>query len=176
MNWLAEIFLRDSTAHAVVVLALVISAGILLGKVRFFGVSFGIAGVLFAGILAAHFRVGIDETIADFIKDFGLILFVYSIGLQVGPGFFASLRRQGLAINLLAASVVGLGVAAAVLLRLAFSLPADAAVGIMTGAVTNTPGLGAAQQALKDISGVSVAAAHQAGLGYAVAYPFGVLG
>jgi putative transport protein len=175
MNWLAELLLQNSTAHAVLVLALVISVGILLGKIRFFGVSFGIAGVLFAGIVAAHFQLGINEQIADFVKDFGLILFVYSIGLQVGPGFFASLRRQGMVINLLAAAVVFLGVAAAVLLRLLFSLPADAAVGILTGAVTNTPSLGAAQQALKDIAGPA-AAVRQAGLGYAVAYPFGVLG
>jgi putative transport protein len=175
MNWLAELLLQNSTAHAVLILALVISAGILLGKIRFFGVSFGIAGVLFAGIVAAHFQLGINEQIADFVKDFGLILFVYSIGLQVGPGFFASLRRQGMVINLLAAAVVFLGVAAAVLLRLLFSLPADAAVGILTGAVTNTPSLGAAQQALKDIAGPA-AAVRQAGLGYAVAYPFGVLG
>jgi putative transport protein len=175
MNWLVEIFLLDSTAHAVLVLALVVSAGIMLGKVRFFGVSFGIAGVLFAGILAAHLQLGINEGIVDFIKDFGLILFVYSIGLQVGPGFFASLRRQGMTINLLAAAVVLLGVAMAVLLRVIFSLPAGAVVGILTGAVTNTPGLGAAQQALKDIAG-PVGDLRQAGLGYAVAYPFGVLG
>jgi putative transport protein len=176
MIWLSDIFLHNSTAHAILILALVISAGILLGKIRFFGVSFGIAGVLFAGILAAHFQLGINEEIADFVKDFGLILFVYSIGLQVGPGFFASWRRQGLVINLLAAAVVGLGVALAVLLRLLFSLPVEAVVGILTGAVTNTPSLGAAQQALNDMAGASAAAARQAGLGYAVAYPFGVLG
>lgn len=175
MNWLVEIFLRDSTAHAVLVLALVISAGILLGKVRLFGISFGIAGVLFAGILAAHLQLSVNEGILDFVKDFGLILFVYSIGLQVGPGFFASLRRQGLAINLLAAAVVLLGVGAVVLLRLFFSLPAGVAVGVLTGAVTNTPSLGGAQQALKDIAAPALAL-RQAGLGYAVAYPFGVLG
>jgi putative transport protein len=176
MNWLIEIFLHNSTAHAVLILALVISAGLLLGKIRFFGVSFGIAGVLFAGILIAHFHFSINEEIVDFVKDFGLILFVYSIGLQVGPGFFASLRRQGLVINLLAASVVVLGVATAVLLRLLLSLPAEAVAGILTGAVTNTPSLGAAQQALKDIGAGSAAAVRQAGLGYALAYPFGVLG
>jgi len=117
MNWLLELLLQDSTAHAVLILALVISVGILLGKVRFFGVSFGIAGVLFAGILAAYLQIGINEGIIDFIKDFGLILFVYSIGLQVGPGFFASLRRQGMVINLLAAAVVGGGFARGVLRR-----------------------------------------------------------
>ncbi len=175
MSWLLELLLKDSTAHAILLLGSVICVGILLGKVRFFGVSFGIAGVLFAGILAAHLQLYINEGIVDFIKDFGLILFVYSIGLQVGPGFFASLRRQGMAINLLAAAVVLLGVVAVVLLRRLFSLPADAAVGILTGAVTNTPSLGAAQQALKDLAGPA-AALRQAGLGYAVAYPFGVLG
>lgn len=176
MNWLTDIFLKDSTAHAVLILALVISAGILVGKIRVRGVSFGIAGVLFAGILSAHLGLGIDAATADFVKDFGLILFVYSIGLQVGPGFFASLQRQGLAVNLLAAAVVLLGVGLAVVLRLLFSLPAGALVGLLAGAVTNTPSLGAAQQALTEIAGGSAAAARQAGLAYAVAYPFGVIG
>ncbi len=175
MDWLAEILLHNSTAHTVLILALVVSAGLLLGKIRFFGVHFGIAGVLFAGILIAHFHLGINEEIADFVKDFGLILFVYSIGLQVGPGFFASLRKQGLVVNLLAATVVVLGVATAALLCALLSLPVEALAGILTGAVTNTPSLGAAQQALKDI-GTGSAAVRQAGLGYALAYPFGVLG
>lgn len=176
MNWLTDIFLKDSTAHAVLVLALVISAGILVGKIRVRGVSFGIAGVLFVGILAAHLGLGIDPGTADFVKDFGLILFVYSIGLQVGPGFFASLQRQGLAVNLLAAAVVLLGVGLAVALGRLFSLPAGALVGLLAGAVTNTPSLGAAQQALVEVAGGSAAAARQAGLAYAVAYPFGVIG
>lgn len=176
MNWLTDIILKDSTAHAVLILALVISAGILAGKIRIRGVSFGIAGVLFAGILSAHLGLGIDAGTADFVKDFGLILFVYSIGLQVGPGFFASLQRQGLAVNLLAAAVVLLGVGLAVVLRRLFSLPAGALVGLLAGAVTNTPSLGAAQQALADVAGGSIAAARQAGLAYAVAYPFGVIG
>lgn len=176
MNWLAELFLQNSTAHAVLLLGLVISLGILLGKIRFFGVSFGIAGVLFAGIVAAHFQLGINENIIDFVKDFGLILFVYSIGLQVGPGFFASFRKQGLTINLLAAGVVFLGVGVAILLRWLFALPLEAMVGILTGAVTNTPSLGAAQQALKDIATAPGVAVRQAGLGYAVAYPSGVIG
>ncbi len=176
MNWLTDIFLKDSTTHAVLILALVISAGILLGKIRVRGVSFGIAGVLFAGILSAHLGLGIDSGTADFVKDFGLILFVYSIGLQVGPGFFASLQRQGLVVNLLAAAVVLLGVGLAVALRLLFSLPAGTLVGLLAGAVTNTPSLGAAQQALAEVAGGSAAAARQAGLAYAVAYPFGVIG
>ena len=148
MTWLAELLLQDSTAHAILLLGLIIGVGILLGKIRFFGVSFGIAGVLFAGIVAAHFQLGINENLVDFVKDFGLILFVYSIGLQVGPGFFASFRKQGMTINLLAAAVVFLGVGVAVLLRSFFSLPLEVMVGILTGAVTNTPSLGAAQQAL----------------------------
>lgn len=176
MNWLTDIFLTDSTAHAVLILALVISAGILAGKIRVRGVSFGIAGVLFVGILSAHLGLGIDAATADFVKDFGLILFVYSIGLQVGPGFFASLQRQGLVVNLLAAAVVLLGVGLAVALRLLFSLPAGALAGLLAGAVTNTPSLGAAQQALAEVAGGSAAAARQAGVAYAVAYPFGVIG
>jgi putative transport protein len=176
MTWLTELILQDSTAHAVLLLGTVIALGILLGKIRFFGVSFGIAGVLFVGIVAAHFQLAVNESIVDFVKDFGLILFVYSIGLQVGPAFFASFRRQGLAINLLAATVVFLGVMIAIAMRWLFSLPLDAMVGILSGAVTNTPSLGAAQQALKDITAVPAVAVRQAGLGYAVAYPFGVIG
>ena len=132
--------------------------------------------MLFAGILFSHFGVAINEPVLDFVKDFGLILFVYMIGLQVGPGFFASFRRLGLAINLQAVSVVVLGVGVAILFHLLFSLPISTLVGILAGAATNTPSLGAAQQALKDIAGLPGDALRLTGLGYAVAYPFGVLG
>ncbi len=176
MGWLSDLLIKESAAHTLLVLAGVIGAGLLLGKIRIRGVSFGIAGVLFAGIIAAHLGVSLPEPVLDFARDFGLIIFVFMVGLQVGPAFFASFRRQGLAINLMAAGIVLLGAGLAAALRLVLRLPIEAAVGVLAGAVTNTPSLGAAQQALKDIAGGSAAVLRQAGLGYAVAYPFGVLG
>ena len=176
MHWLVDLFRNDSTAHTILILSLVIAAGVAIGRIRIRGVSFGVAGVLFAGILFSHFGVAINEPVLDFVKDFGLVLFVYMIGLQVGPGFFASFRRLGLVINLQAVSVVVLGVGVAILFHLLFSLPISTLVGILAGAVTNTPSLGAAQQALKDIAGLPGDALRLTGLGYAVAYPFGVLG
>ena len=174
MHWLVDLFRNDCTAHTILILSLVIAAGVAIGRIRIRGVSFGIAGVLFAGILFSHFGVAINEPVLDFVKDFGLVLFVYMIGLQVGPGFFASFRRLGLAINLQAVSVVVLGVAVAVLFRLLFSLPADAGGDPLRRRDQHSqPGGGAAGAEGYRRAG---AALRQAGLGYAVAYPFGVLG
>ncbi len=174
MDWLTDLVIKDSIAHVILLLGLVITAGMAIGRIRLFGVSFGIAGVLFAGIAAAHLQLPLNDAVLDFVRDFGLILFVYTIGLQVGPGFFASLRRQGLRLNLLALLVVLLGVALAAGASLALHVPPAVAVGILAGAVTNTPSLGAAQQALADTAGP--AAARLPGVGYAVAYPLGVIG
>ena len=176
MNWLVELLLNDSTAHTLLLIGAVITLGVLLGKLRFRGISFGIAGVLFAGIAVAQFRLPVNEPMLEFARDLGLILFVYTIGLQVGPGFFASLRREGLRLNLLALSVVAGGVLIAVGVHLLMKVPIAATVGILTGSVTNTPSLGAAQQALKEAANLSVALKQQAALGYAVTYPFGVIG
>jgi len=177
MSWLVDLLLRDSTAHTMLILALVIVIGMAIGRIRVRGIGFGIAGVLFAGILLANFRPLLNEPVIDFVKDFGLVLFVFMVGLQVGPGFFASFRRQGLQINLLAAAIVAGGVLVAVLFHFLFSLDVATTVGLLAGAVTNTPSLGAAQQALRDAA--PAAASGQlplTGLGYAVAYPFGVIG
>lgn len=174
MNWLIELFYGDSIAHTALIYALVIAVGSALGKIKVFGVSFGIACVLFAGLLIGYLGMGVDDHILHFVKEFGLILFVYTIGLQVGPGFFDSLKREGLTLNLLAASVVIIGSGLTVILALTADVPMSTMVGIMSGAVTNTPGLGAAQQAIKD-SGTAVAIG-TSGAGYAIAYPFGVLG
>jgi putative transport protein len=174
MNWITELFTGEGVAHTVLLFALVIALGIGLGKIKIFGISLGITFVLFAGILAGHLGLKANHEILHFMKEFGLILFVYSIGLQVGPGFFSSFKKGGITLNMLAMSVVLSGVAITVIIHYIQDIPMQTMVGIMSGAVTNTPGLGAAQQAFYDISNgtndSSIA------LGYAVAYPLAVVG
>ncbi|MEI6874638.1 MAG: putative transporter [Spirochaetota bacterium] len=181
MTWLIDLVSRPSTAHSVLVLAAAIALGLALGQIRIAGVSFGIAGVLFAGLAFGHVGFAIEASLLEFVRDFGLVLFVFTIGLQVGPGFFASLRKQGLRLNLLATAIVVLGLAIAVALYFLADLPLAALVGMLSGAVTNTPGLGAAQQALAEavkgaIPTSGSSAAEVSGMAYAVAYPFGVIG
>jgi putative transport protein len=172
--------LDGSTAGgAVLVFSLVAALGLALGSLKVRGLGLGIAGVLFVGIAFAHFGVHVEERTREFVRELGLVFFVYSIGLQVGPGFLASLRRNGLRLNLLAASVVVLGVAAALVARFAGGVEPAAAAGLLSGATTNTPSLAAAQQALKQAVADPRAldrVAKLPGLGYAVAYPFGVFG
>jgi putative transport protein len=157
----------------------VAGTGLVLGSFRLRGIGLGIAGVLFSGLVFGHFGIRVNQDILDFARDFGLVLFVYSIGLQVGPGFFSSLRRQGLRLNLLAAAVVLLGVGAALVVHSVGGVEAAAVVGILGGSTTNTPSLAAAGQALEQAVGEPAALAAVAplpGLGYAVTYPFGVVG
>ena len=173
MEWINDLIFGSGVAHAIFVLALVISSGILLGKIKVFGVSLGITWILFVGIFLGHLGLGIDEHILHFIKEFGLILFIYSIGMQVGPSFFSSFKQGGITLNLLASSVVFLGVITTYVIHVITGLPISTMVGILSGAVTNTPGLGAAQQTYFDVTGSqdpSIA------MGYAVAYPLGVVG
>jgi putative transport protein len=180
MDWLYHLLKSDvdSVAHAVIVLAAVAAVGLGIGSLKVRGIGLGIAGVLFAGLAFGHFKFEVNHEVMHFAREFGLILFVYTIGIQVGPGFLASLRRQGLPLNLLAAAVVLLGVVVTVLIAF-FALGRDqvpAAVGLFSGATTNTPSLAAAQQALKDMPGVAPDALTLPGVGYAVAYPFGIVG
>ena len=151
MDWLITLFSDNSTiAHDVVVYAEVIALGVLLGKIKFFGVSLGVTFVLFVGILAGHlhFNIG-NEMLLHFLRDFGLILFVFSIGMQVGPGFFSSFKKGGMQMNLIAVLTILLNVIVAVAIYyIDADLTVPQVVGILSGAVTNTPGLGAAQQAL----------------------------
>jgi putative transport protein len=139
-----------------------------------------VAGVMFAGLLLGHLGVQVDERVLEFVREFGLVLFVFTIGMQVGPSFLASLRRQGMVLNLLAASVVVVGTAIAVALHLGAGVPLPAVVGMLAGATTNTPSLAAGTQALLEVArgdpALAAAARVQPGLGYAVAYPFGVVG
>jgi putative transport protein len=174
MNWLKDLLLNDSVAHTILIYCVVIATGVFLGKIKIFGVSLGIAFVLFAGITLGHFGFKVNHEVVEFIRDFGLILFVFSIGLQVGPGFFSSFKKGGLTLNLLAMIIVLLGGVTTVVIHFITKTSLPMLVGVMSGAVTNTPGLGAAQQALIQVSGGKDIP--QIGLGYAVAYPFGVLG
>lgn len=172
MNWLQDLLTNpNSIAHIVALYAFVIAAGVLLGKIKFFGISLGVTFVLFVGILAGHFGFTGNPAILSFVQDFGLILFVFCIGLQVGPSFFSSFKRGGITLNLLAVGIVFLNIAVALILY--FALQGRAMmVGILCGAVTNTPGLGAANEALQQLhyQGPEIA------MGYACAYPLGVMG
>lgn len=166
----------ETVAGAVFLIGIIAAAGCALGSFRFFGVRLGIAGVLFVGLLFGHFHIQVEHHVLDFVRDFGLILFVYAVGLQVAPGFFSSLRKEGLALNLLAAANVAL---AAILIVAAIfwgKLDAPIAVGVFSGATTNTPSLAAAQTVLKDLAPEEEKVIKRPAQGYAVAYPFGVFG
>lgn len=170
---------NEGIAHIILLYSLIISTGVLLGKLRIFGISLGSTFVLFTGLLIGHLGFRVNHEVADFIREFGLILFIYSIGLQVGPGFFSSFKKGGMQLNLMAAGIVligaGLTIAFYYILRGRVSMPM--LVGIMSGAVTNTPGLGAAQEALRQAyEAGQIAEVPQIALGYAAAYPLGVLG
>ena len=175
MGWIKDLFTVDSIAHALLVLSLVAALGMWLGNIRVFGVSLGITGVLFSGLLFGHYQITINNMALEFARDFGLILFVYTIGVEVGPGFLASLRKQGLPLNLMAAFVVVLGILITLLISHFGNIEIPVAVGLFSGGTTNTPSLAAAQQALKDVKGLEDAA-QLPGIGYAIAYPFGVIG
>ena len=179
MEWFNGLFFGNDAfwgggvAHSVLILALVIALGIILGKIKVAGVSLGVTWILFVGIAFSHFGMGLNEHLLHFLKEFGLILFVYSIGLQVGPGFFSSFKKGGMTLNMLATAIVLLGVITAYVLHLTTGVSITTMVGILSGAVTNTPGLGAAQQAYSDMTGMDDP---NIALGYAAAYPLGVVG
>ena len=175
MDWLQNLFTdENSIAHIVLLYSFVIAVGVLLGKIKIFGVSLGVTFVLFTGIVCGHFGFTGNTQILTFLQDFGLILFVFCIGLQVGPSFFSSFKKGGVAMNLIAIGIVGLNVAVALGLYYGLNgrIELPMMVGILCGAVTNTPGLGAANEALSQLSynGPQIA------MGYACAYPLGVLG
>jgi len=175
MDWLQSLFTDvNSIAHIVLLYSFVIAIGVLLGKIKFFGVSLGVTFVLFAGIVCGHFGFTGNTQILNFIQDFGLILFVFCIGLQVGPSFFTSFKQGGVTMNLVAVGIVMLNIVVAIGLYYGMSgrIELPMMVGILCGAVTNTPGLGAANEALNQLGydGPQIA------MGYACAYPLGVLG
>ena len=175
MDWLQNLlFDENSIAHIVLLYSFVIAVGVLLGKIKFFGVSLGVTFVLFTGIVCGHFGLTGNTQILTFLQDFGLILFVFCIGLQVGPSFFSSFKKGGIAMNLVAMGIVALNIVVAVALYYGLNgrIELPMMVGILCGAVTNTPGPGAANEALSQLNynGPQIA------MGYACAYPLGVLG
>ena len=174
MEWLWNLMAdHERVAYTVIVYSVVIAIGVALGKVKFFGISFGIAWVLFAGIAMAEMGFTVNTHIQHFIKEFGLILFVYTIGLQVGPGFFSAFKKEGIKLNLLAVISIATCVATVIAIHYLTNTDMSTLVGIMSGAVTNTPGLGAANAALAEKFGEDAPSLTTM---YAVAYPFGVFG
>ncbi|MDR1120485.1 MAG: transporter, partial [Dysgonamonadaceae bacterium] len=174
MSAIYDFFTTQSIASTMLYLCLTAFTGVVLGKVGIRGIKLGIAGVLFSGLLIAHFNAPVDTHILHFIRDFGLILFVYSIGLNMGPRFFSSFKKDGLLLNLLAIGSVLGSFGIACLINCFTDLSPAVIVGILCGAVTNTPSLGAAQQALAE-QGTSTAVVSETGMAYAAAYPFGIL-
>ena len=176
MHWFTQLFTQtNSVAYTAVIYALVIFSGAALGRLRIFGITFGVTIVLFSGIIISYLGFTVNEHTAHFIREFGLILFVYTIGLQVGPGFFASFQKEGLKLNLLMLIVVIADILIVLAYYFAGSAPLHELIGVMQGAVTNTPGLGAAQQTLTNLVGDGKQAVQMAA-GYAAAYPGGVMG
>lgn len=173
MDWFSNLFMGEGIAHSICVLSLAIAVGIFLGHtLKFKGITLGITWILFCAIACSHFGMRLDKNVLAFAKDFGLILFVYSIGLQVGPSFFSSFRKGGLSLNMLALSIVFLGCVTAFIIHLISGESIAVMTGVLFGAVTNTPGLGAAQEAFAGTgSDPSILAS-----GYAMAYPLGVVG
>lgn len=173
MNWFQELLFGSGVGHSLMILALTIMLGILLGRVKIAGISLGATFILFVGILFGELGMKVDRSLLHFFQEFGLILFVFSIGLQVGPSFFSNFKKGGRTLNLLATLNVVLAVVVTTVIYFLSGVPLQTMVGIMSGAITNTPGLGAAQQAYSEIVGVDDPSI---GMGYAVAYPLGVVG
>lgn len=172
MEWLSSLFIEHSAVQAVIVISVIIAVGLGLGKIHIAGVSLGVTWVFFAGILAGHLGFSIDPEVLGYAQSFGLVLFVYELGLKVGPGFFSSFHQGGVKLNLLGLATVLLGTFTAICLSYALNISMADMVGIISGATTNTPALGAAQQALEQIGHSSSGAA----LSCAVTYPLGVVG
>ena len=172
MEWLNSLFFEHSALQAVIVMAIIIAAGLGLGKIRLWGISLGVTCVFFAGILAGHLGLSIDPAMLNYAESFGLVLFVYELGLQVGPGFFSSFRQGGIQLNMLGFGVILLGTLMAILVSKFGGIPMSDMVGILCGATTNTPALGAAQQTLMQLGEPTSGAA----LSCAITYPLGVVG
>lgn len=172
-SFIENLFFGTGIAHSMIILAITVGIGVYLSRIKIAGISFGVTWVLFIGILLSHFGMTLNEELLHFVKEFGLILFIYSIGLQVGPGFFSSFKSGGLKLNAITCLIVLLDVVFAIILIFTTGESVDTITGIMSGAVTNTPGMGAATTAFKDMNGYN---SPNIALGYSVAYPLGVIG
>lgn len=173
MEWITTLLFGEGVGHSIFVLAATIMLGLILGKIKVAGISLGATFILFVGILFGELGMKVNPDLLHFFKEFGLILFVFSIGLQVGPSFFSNFKKGGGKMNLLAAILVALGVLVTVIIYFLTDVPLQTMIGIMSGAITNTPGLGAAQTTYFELSGIDDPTI---AMGYAVAYPLGVIG
>lgn len=172
MEWINSIFFEHSALQAIIILSLTTAIGISLGKIRIGGISLGVTFVFFMGIVAGHLGISLNPDMLNYAESFGLVLFVYSLGLQVGPGFFSAFRKEGIQLNLLGLIVILLGTTMAIIISYASQIPLKDMIGVLCGATTNTPALGAAQQTLKQLGQEASSAA----LSCAVTYPLGVVG
>ena len=176
MNWLIELFTEQTYLQAILVISLICAVGLMCSKIKIKGVTLGITFVFFAGILAGHFGLNINPQMLALAQNFGLILFVYALGVQVGPSFFPSLKKGGIRLNLLALGVLVLGTAMALVVCMVTDISLPVSIGLLTGAATNTPMLGAAQQSLLEINPEAVGASNEMAIACAVGYPFGLIG
>ena len=172
MNWFIEIFTEQTFIQAILILSLICAVGLALGQIKIGGVSLGVTFVFFAGIIAGHFGITIDAQMLQFAESFGLAIFVYSLGVQVGPGFVSSFRADGIRLNACAMGIILLGSAMAIIFSKTLSIPLSDMVGVLCGATTNTPALGASQQTLQQMGLPTSGAA----LSCAITYPLGVVG
>ena len=176
MNWITDIFTGNTFTQAALVLSLICACGLAMGKIKIFVVSLGVTFVFFAGIFAGHFGLSMDPQMLLFAQNFGLVIFIYSLGVQVGPGFFASFKKGGVKLNMLSLSVIVLGSAIAMGIHWGTGMPIHEVMGLFSGAVTNTPMLGAAQQTLLQMNPDNVEQANSMAMACAVGYPFGLIG
>ena len=176
MNILSNLIQGNSLNQSILIFCLVTALGFLLGRLHGFGVRLGVAGVFLTGLFLGHLGINMNDKVLYFFRDFGVILFIYSIGTQIGPGIFSSFKRDSFKLNILAVGVVMLGVTMTTCFSMFGHIPMEVAVGILSGATTNIPSLGAAQQALGNSPTVNYEAIQLSGLGFAIAYPFGFLG
>ena len=176
MNWFTELFTQQTFIQATLAISLVCAIGHALGNIRLGGVSLGASFVFFTGIIAGHFGLVINPDMLTILQNFGLVIFIYSLGVQVGPGFFSSFKKGGVKLNLLSLSVLVIGSAMAIMTSYAAGIPLPQMMGLLSGAVTNTPMLGAAQQALLQTSPESIEEANNMAVACATGYPFGLVG
>lgn len=176
MDWLVNTLFEPSSIQAIIAISLISALGLQLGKIKIFNISLGITFVFFVGIVVGYFRIPMNEDILNFAQNFGLVIFVYALGLQVGPGFFSSFKKDGITLNLLALAVIFIGFAITILFSYTTNVTLPNLIGILCGAVTNTPVLGAAQQALEQVSYGDTNTLSKMALGCAIAYPLGVVG
>ena len=176
MNWLIDIFTEQTFTQAVLILSLICATGLAMGRIKIFGVSLGVTFVFFAGIIAGHFGLSVNQDMLNMIQNFGLILFIYALGVQVGPGFFSSFKQGGVKLNMIALLLLVIGTAMALIIHWTSNISLGDMMGLLSGAVTNTPMLGAAQQALLQTDPGNMEGANNMAMACATAYPFGLIG